>query len=232
MTPSSNDTSGILTTVLRVLLTVLIPLLLVLGSARLLMTPLWLQFEYNRPGFPVDVYGFTTEDRLTYAPPAIDYLLNDADISFLGDMRFPNDRPLYTASELQHMHDVKVLTQVAFQFALVAAVVAVAIMWWLGRRPHTSPALWRALRDAGLITLAAIAAIVIGAVTAWDAFFTAFHNLFFAEGTWQFLYSDTLIRLFPEQFWFDSAIVIGTVTGGVALVLVIVGSRRLANVQV
>ena len=222
-------TSRLFVSLLRLLLTVLIPLLLVLGGARLLLTPLWLQVEYNRPGFPDDYFGFTREDRLAYAPPAIDYLLNDADVSFLGDMIDADGRPLYTAGELEHMHDVKALTQAAFAFLLVAALVATGIVWLLARRPQTRPALWRALRDAGLITLAAIAAIVIGAVTAWNTFFTMFHNLFFTEGTWQFLYSDTLIRLFPEQFWFDSAIVIGTLTGVIALILVVVGRRKLAG---
>jgi integral membrane protein (TIGR01906 family) len=177
----------------------------------------------------VDVYGFTTDDRLTYAPAAIAYLLNDADVSFLGDMTDASGRPLYTARELQHMHDVKVVTQAAFAFLLLAAVLAVLVASWLWRRPATRPALWRALRDAGLITLAAIAAIVIGAVAAWNAFFTAFHNLFFAEGTWMFLYSDTLIRLFPEQFWFDSALVIGVLTCAAALTLLVVGRRKLAH---
>lgn len=214
---------------LRLTLTALLPLLMVLVGVRLLMTPLWLQFEYTRPGFPQDVYGFTTQDRLRYAPDAVDYLLNDADIDFLGDMTHTDGRALYTARELQHMHDVKVVTQAAFALLLIAAVLAVGIGWALWRRPDTRPAFWRALRDAGLITLAAIAAIVIGAVAAWNAFFTAFHNLFFADGTWQFLYSDTLIRLFPEQFWFDSAITIGLFTGLIALAFVIFGTRKLAN---
>lgn len=214
---------------LRLTLTALLPLLMVLVGVRLLMTPLWLQFEYTRPGFPQDVYGFTTQDRLRYAPDAVDYLLNDADIDFLGDMTHTDGRALYTARELQHMHDVKVVTQAAFALLLIAAVLAVGIGWALWRRPDTRPAFWRALRDAGLITLAAIAAIVIGAVAAWNAFFTAFHNLFFADGTWQFLYSDTLIRLFPEQFWFDSAIIIGLFTGLIALAFVICGTRKLAS---
>jgi integral membrane protein (TIGR01906 family) len=230
LTPStaSHRTTGFLVSLLRLLLTVLLPILLVLTGVRLLMTPLWLQIEYNRPGFPEDVYGFTREDRLAYAPAAVDYLLNDAGIQFLGDMTGPEGRPLYTERELQHMFDVKIVTQTAFVFLWVGAIAAALIAGLLARQPATRPTLWRALRDAGIITLAAIAAIVIGAVTAWNAFFTMFHNLFFAEGTWMFLYSDTLIRLFPEQFWFDSALVIGTLTAVVALALTVVGWRRLA----
>jgi integral membrane protein (TIGR01906 family) len=231
MTSNTSDSTsaGVVATVLRLVLTILLPVLLVLGSVRLMMTPLWVQIEYNRPGFPEDVFGFTTEERLTYAPLAIEYLVNDAGIDFLGDAQSLDGRMLYTERELEHMYDVKVVTQVAFQVLLVAAVVAVLVGGILLNRPQTRTHFWRAVRDAGLITLGAIAAIVIGAVLAWNAFFTAFHNLFFAEGTWQFLYSDTLIRLFPEQFWFDTAIVIGVLTGIGALVFVVIGRRQLSR---
>ena len=44
--------------------------------------------------------------------------------------------------------------------------------------------------------------LVIGllAVVAWQAWFVAFHEVFFAPGSWTFNYTDTLIRLFPEKF--------------------------------
>lgn len=233
MTQNATDSTsaGGVATLLRLSLTILLPVVLVLGSVRLMMTPLWVQIEYSRPGFPEDVFGFTTEERLTYAPLAIEYLLNDAGIDFLGDAQSLDRRMLYTVRELEHMHDVKVVTQVAFQVLLVATIVAVVIGAVLLRRPATRAHFWRALRDAGLITLGAIAAIVIGAVLAWNAFFTAFHNLFFADGTWQFLYSDTLIRLFPEQFWFDTALVIGVLTGVGALLFVVLGRRQLSRSQ-
>ncbi len=43
-----------------------------------------------------------------------------------------------------------------------------------------------------------------GACFPWSAFrssLSGFHHLFFQGDTWLFLYSDTLIRLFPERFW-------------------------------
>ena len=43
----------------------------------------------------------------------------------------------------------------------------------------------------------------------WEQFFTDFHRIFFANGTWTFTLQDTLIRLFPGQFWMDAGIVIG-----------------------
>jgi uncharacterized membrane protein len=42
--------------------------------------------------------------------------------------------------------------------------------------------------------------------------FVAFHNVFFEAGTWQFLFSDTLIRLFPERFWRDTFIAVGVLS--------------------
>jgi uncharacterized membrane protein len=36
--------------------------------------------------------------------------------------------------------------------------------------------------------------------------------VFFTGDTWLFNYTDTLIRLYPEQFWFDAATVIGVMT--------------------
>ncbi|NDJ59759.1 MAG: DUF1461 domain-containing protein, partial [Chloroflexi bacterium] len=119
--------------VARLYLTLVFPLLLTLIAARLLMTPAFLAFEYNRPGFPADFYGFTREDRLNYAPYAIEYMLNGADISYLGDLTFPNGAPLYNARELIHMVDVKVVTQLAFGVVFVAGLIAVGAITYLGR---------------------------------------------------------------------------------------------------
>ncbi|MEO0599678.1 MAG: DUF1461 domain-containing protein, partial [Chloroflexota bacterium] len=54
---------------------------------------------------------------------------------------------------------------------------------------------------------------------AWDFFFTQFHNVFFEQGTWRFYYSDTLIRLYPERFWFEASLVVGVLTVVGALVI-------------
>lgn len=193
----------------RTYITLIYPVLLVLIGARLVMSPAFLSFEYNRPDFPPDFYGFTTEDRLRYAPYAVNYLLNGEDIDYLGDLTFPDGTALYNARELRHMRDVKVLTTAAFGFAVVGGALALAAMIYLWRRAPTNLAL--ALRNGALLTIGLILLIALTAVAAWDFFFTLFHQLFFEADTWYFLYSDTLIRLFPEQFWFDASILIGVI---------------------
>jgi len=69
------------------------------------------EIEYRMPGFPADEYGFTIQDRLQWSRISIDYLLNDADISFLGDLTFPDGSPLFNGRELSHMQDVKNVVQ-------------------------------------------------------------------------------------------------------------------------
>lgn len=204
-------------------ITLATPLLLVMISIRLIMTPLFLQIEYTRPGFPEDFYGFTTEDRLQYAPFAIDYLMNGDGIDFLSNLDFPDGSAMYNARELRHMHDVKIVTQFAYAAAVIIGLIVIVAAYTLWRMNRS--ALRNAIFQGSVFTLAIIAAIVLIAILNWDTFFTGFHQIFFASGTWRFEYSDTLIRLFPEQFWFDAALVIGGITVLGALVLLTVAWR-------
>jgi len=61
-----------------------------------------------------------------------------------------------------------------------------------------------ALRAGAILTVALIVLAAIAAVSDFDSFFTAFHGLFFASGTWTFAYDSLLIQTFPEPFWASS----------------------------
>jgi integral membrane protein (TIGR01906 family) len=212
---------------LRNYLTLTLPFLLALISIRMVMTPLFLQFEYSRPDFPEDYYGFTREDRLNYAPFAIQYLLNDEDISFLGDLKFSDGRSMYNARELHHMRDVKLVTQYAYLLAVAGGIAYVLAAFFLYR--NAPAALRQGIMSGSLLTLGIIAAIIVIAILNWDFFFTGFHTLFFSSGTWRFEYSDTLIRLFPEQFWFDAALLIGGMTMIGAVTALLISWRAFRN---
>ena len=200
-----------------VFVTIALPILFIMLNVRLAMSPAFLNFEYDRPDFPVDFYGFTQQDRLHYAPYAIDYLLNGEDITFLGDLKFEDGTSLFNARELRHMRDVKTLTQIAYIGAVVMGALAAGAGYLLWRRGRLYAALFR----GALVTLALIVAVVLGAILSWDVFFTGFHTLFFESDTWYFAYSDTLIRLFPEQFWFDAALLIGGLAVIEALIVIV-----------
>ena len=204
--------------ILGVLVALLVPLALLLSATRLVLTPTYVSLEYHSPGFPADTYGMTLEQRLTYAPLALDYLLNDEGIDFLADQTFEDGSPLYNQRELGHMDDVKALTQILLKvwFTVLALILLLALWAWRG---EWLPEFKAMLSRGGLVTLLAIRAVLLFAALSFNAFFTSFHRIFFEGDSWLFLYSDTLIRLFPLRFWRDVVIVIGALTIGGAAAL-------------
>jgi integral membrane protein (TIGR01906 family) len=82
----------------------------------------------------------------------------------------------------------------------------------LARRAITRPLIFQSLRWGASLTLLTVLVLVVMVFVNWDYFFDQFHATFFAEGTWQFYANDTLIRLYPEQFWFDMSLFIGAMT--------------------
>jgi integral membrane protein (TIGR01906 family) len=210
---------------------ILVPLALIGLGMRALLTPAFLQIEYNMSYFPKDQYGFRKEDRLQWAPYALEYLVNSADISYLGDLKFDNGDPLYNERELSHMEDVKVVTLGALNvwYISLALLLMFGIWSWRGSWTQTyrqglMRGGWLMVWLAGAVGLVVLIGMTVDPNLFWS-FFTGFHSLFFEGDSWLFLYSDTLIRLFPLRFWqdaflFAAAIALG---GGVALAL---GLRR------
>ncbi|MEW6287853.1 MAG: TIGR01906 family membrane protein [Chloroflexota bacterium] len=192
------------------LVAMLVPLALIGLGLRVLLTPFFLQVEYNMPYFPPDEYGFTKEDRLKWAPYALDYLVNSEDISYLGDLKFDDGTPLYNERELRHMEDVKRVTQGALNvwYLSLALLTLLGIWSWRGAwtqvyRQGLMRGGWLMVGLAGAIGLIVIIGITINP-NVFFSFFTGFHSLFFEGDSWLFLYSDTLIRLFPLRFWQDA----------------------------
>ncbi len=184
----------------RIVLQVLIPVILVLTSVRMLMTDSFVRFNYAIPGFPEDRYGFTEEDRLLHAPIAMEYLLNNAGVEFLGDQRFEDGSPVYNARELGHMEDVKDVTRAALNVWRIGllAVLALSVVLW---RVAGTQFLWEAWQGGAKLTAIIMLVLLVGLIAAFSVLFVFFHQVFFDPDTWTFLFSDTLIRLFPQRFW-------------------------------
>lgn len=202
------------------LVTILVPIALVLTAVRMLLTPAFLHLEYRTPNFPGDPYGFSREERLYWSQIALDYLLNDQGIDFLADLRFPDGSPVYNQRELLHMVDVKNVLKAALNvwYLSIAGLLVLGLWAWRGGWWH---AYRQGLARGGWFTLFSIGAVILFVLVGFGIFFVFFHDVFFAPGTWVFLYSDTLIRLFPERFWRDAFLAIGSISilGGLALAL-------------
>jgi integral membrane protein (TIGR01906 family) len=214
-------------TLLSLLVTLLVPLALIGLGLRVLLTPLFLNVEYNMPYFPPDEFGFTKADRLKWAPYALNYLTNSADISYLANLKFDDGKPLYNERELSHMNDVKRVTQSGLMvwYLSLAALALLRVWAWFGG--------WGEVYRLGLMRggwLMVILAVAVGVIAIigiaispdlFFQFFAGFHHLFFEGDSWLFLFSDTLIRLFPIRFWQDAFLwaAIIALGGGLALAL-------------
>ncbi|BAS07985.1 uncharacterized protein aq_2036 [Arthrobacter sp. Hiyo4] len=203
----------------QVLLALFYPVILLVLAVRAVTSPLFLWAEYNRPGFPGDGYGFSADDRMTYGSYAVDYLSNWAGPRYLGDLVNRSGRNLFKDGEVSHMADVKVVILSAFGGGALLIVLSLVAIAYLRRR--STGGVRRGLFAGSIVALAIILGLGALAVLGWQQFFTEFHRIFFASGSWTFALEDTLIRLFPGQFWIDAGIVIAALVLLASLVTLI-----------
>ncbi|WP_461174337.1 TIGR01906 family membrane protein [Arthrobacter sp. Z1-9] len=205
--------------VMQVLLALFFPLILLILAVRAVTSPLFLWVEYNRPGFPGDGYGFSTDDRMTYGSYAVDYLSNWAGPRYLGDLVHRSGDKLFKDGEVSHMADVKLVILSTFGAGVLLILVSIIAVLYLRKRSRGG--VRRGLFAGSIITLVLILGLGSLAVLGWQQFFTEFHRIFFADGSWTFSLDDTLIRLFPGQFWIDAGMVIAGLVLLTALVTLI-----------
>jgi integral membrane protein (TIGR01906 family) len=211
-------------TLLKLFFTLSTPIILSLISVRIVMSPTFLSLEYNRDGFPDDRYGFTLEERLSYSREVLDYLIENREQSFLSDMTFENGERLFTNAEIRHMEDVRFITYTAYSLLLFLLILTTITFIYSRFNRKLTAVILQGFFQGALLTLGLIGTIVCFALIAWNSFFDGFHMLLFEAGTWRFSHSDTLIRLFPEQFWFDAALTTGVLTC-IGALLILIGSK-------
>ena len=192
--------------IVQTFLAIAFPFIVVIGAIRMVASSWFLWLDYHRPGFPADGYGFSQADRLTYGNYGVDYINNSAPSAYLGNLVDGNGDPLFLANEVSHMADVKSIVGITYAAGIVLTVLAILVCLYLWRR--YAGGIRRAFFAGAVITLVVMIALTVLAVLNFGTFFTDFHELFFAQGNWTFHANDTLIRLYPEQFWMDAGIVI------------------------
>ncbi len=198
-----------LVSAVRWIVVIAIPFFLTLGTLRILITwnsPSYPEFEYPRIG--PDPFGLTEEERLDLAMANLDFLRRpqaaDEVIFLLEDLRLPGtDDPLFNQREIGHMLDVKKLVDTFKTLTWVLAIVVIGGLIFLLVRTETRVEGYRALFHGGILTTAILLLMLVLILLSWNLVFTQFHEILFPPDTWTFNYSDSLIRLFPEKFWFD-----------------------------
>ena len=208
-------------TLLSILIIILVPAILVVNAIRVLANDWYIHFEYARPDFPPDAYGLMPDQRSELALVGLRSVLpqHAAGIDLLRQARLPDDSPAFNTRELKHMQDVRVLIGRVYPLHLAALAAIAALALVLGRSADTRTIIPRALQGGSILTLAIAAGLIAYILINFNTFFTQFHLIFFEGDTWQFLFTDTLIRLYPVRFWSDIATLIGAATVGQALIL-------------
>jgi integral membrane protein (TIGR01906 family) len=212
--------------IIRWLVILATPVLLTVGTVRLLIawdSPSYPEFEYGR--IAPDRFGFSDEERLQLAMDTMAYLRRSEPapevIYLLEDLRIPGtDQPLYNEAEIGHMLDVKVVADAFKPMMWISGIIVVGGLIYLMVREQTRFFGAKTMQYSGLFTVGLVLVVMLFMFLAWNLAFTVFHNIFFDPGTWQFLYTDSLIRLFPEQFWFDF--------GTIWTVMILVGGGLIA----
>lgn len=201
---------------LNALAALAVPVVISVLSILVLLSPLFINLEYRRPGFPEDSYGFSTTERLDFGNQTRRYLISNDPIDDLQQLVFENGDPIYIERELSHLEDVKNVLQGVLRVFYGAAAVLVLGGLAAYFREWQQDYL-KAIILGGKLTAGIVVMILVLTVVSFQALFTNFHLLFFEGDSWLFFYSDTLIRLFPVQFWQDIFVVFGilTLAGGI-----------------
>jgi len=166
------------------------------------LNPVWVGFEQDRTGAaaltgydPATVHQVTNSilHDLAFGPP--NFAVTVAGQAVLG------------ARERGHMADVR---SVFFGFGLVA-LLAVLVLVNIGIFARGAAWFRTAVRRAAVILAVAVIVLGIVAAVAFDSLFEVFHEIFFPPGSFDFDASSKLIQLFPDQFWFETSLLLGVV---------------------
>jgi integral membrane protein (TIGR01906 family) len=213
--------------ILRWALAFIIPLLIISGVIAFSFNfqPL---YEYGFHRYDVSRTTGLADGELTKAAHGlIAYFNSDEEFINVVVQKDGNPIQLFNEREILHLKDVKSL--IKFDYAvfvislLGASVISGIAIFRKQTRLLAVPVFW-----GGAITLAVLALVVAVAASNFDAFFTKFHQLSFANDFWLLdPTKDYLIMLFPGGFWQDVSIFIAALIGGIAAVVTVIGWRSL-----
>ncbi|AKG52721.1 integral membrane protein [Dehalogenimonas sp. WBC-2] len=134
---------------------------------------------------------------------------------------------LFNQREVLHLYDVKGLVRLdygVFAFTFIyTALVSGIILYRRQPRHLAAPLFW-----GGAFTLAIVISRAILAIADFDAFFTQFHLLSFANDLWLLdPRTDYLIMLFPGGFWEDAMIFVDSIILSLTIGVTALGWRNL-----
>jgi integral membrane protein (TIGR01906 family) len=176
----------------------LTPIVLVVASLYIFMTPQFIEWQYSQPNFP-PAQLFTPQDRSYNAIQTVRYTRGEITEQELIDLGVYNER------EIKHLVDVYNVSRPMFIIGPAAFIFILGALFLMWRDASTRLFAGRALFYGGILTFVFIAIVGIFSLVAFDSFFVTFHRIFFEGETWLFNYTDSLIQFYPVEFWMTAA---------------------------
>jgi len=199
-----------------------LPILLLTASIGWATNSLWL-YKYGFEKYNVSqTTGLADSELEKAAAGLIDYFNSDEEYISLTVKKDGKPFVLFNQQEVIHLKDVKGLIWLDYWVLLGTLVYAVAYagvcLFWRKRR------YWRRLAwgvvGGGGITLALMLALGLGTLLDFGGLFWQFHLISFTNELWLLdPTKDYLIMLFPQGFFYDTALFCALATGGGAVVL-------------
>ncbi len=169
-------------------------------------------YDYSVKRYDAHVVSEIPEEELLRANGEIhQYLTGD----YQGPLSIPvqykdgSAGPLFNARETAHMADVRDLVRGMFavQIAAIAALLALAVVMLVMWPPRALAAagLYGAVLTGGVLAMGGFLAL-----TGFDAAWSQFHVIAFANDFWQLNpRTDHLIQMFPQAFWERATVAVG-----------------------
>ncbi len=181
------------------------------------LSPAWVAFEQDRS--QVEAWTGYSPDEVRQATNAILHDLVLGPPAF--DVRVAG-APVLDERERSHMRDVRTVFAGFYALAGLSLVIALLAIRVLAPGPR-----WRAIGRGAVGLSVGVVVLGVVALVAFDALFEAFHRLFFAGGTYTFdTRTERLVQLFPDQFWQETALVVGAAIVVIGVLVALVARAR------
>ena len=199
-----------------------LPILLLTASIGWAANSLWL-YKYGFEKYNISQATGLAEPELEKAASGlISYFNSDEDYISLTVVKDGEPFELFNQREIIHLKDVKGLIWLDYWVLLGTLVYVLAYagvsLFWRTRRYWRRLA-WGVVGGSG-ITLALMLALGLGTLLGFEQLFWQFHLISFTNELWLLdPTKDYLIMLFPQGFFYDTALFCALATGGGAVVL-------------
>ena len=122
---------------------------------------------------------------------------------------FGVEQALFNPKEIAHMRDVKNLVRGVYILALVSVIYlsTMTLFGFIKQGRLFTLAIAKRLAIGGGLTMAMLILFSAVAAMGFDSLFIKFHEISFANDFWRLNpRTDYLVRIFPDNFWFDATV--------------------------